>query len=75
MSVIPGMGPEDKIDTSDPTSENATMIPGLDIDLTDDKNKLPIKKVRCLKKKKNMLKPAGIIVILITKPKLTCFVI
>lgn len=45
MSLIPGMGPEDKVEVINPASDNPGTIPGLDIDSTDDKSKIIIKKV------------------------------
>lgn len=46
LSVIPGMGPEDKVEVINPASDNPGTIPGLDIDSTDEKAKIVIKKVR-----------------------------
>jgi len=45
QSVIPGMGPEDKVDLINPSSGTSGAIPGLDIDSTDDKAKIILKKV------------------------------
>ncbi|XP_046687865.1 LOW QUALITY PROTEIN: pre-mRNA 3' end processing protein WDR33-like [Homalodisca vitripennis] len=45
LSVIPGMGPEDKVETINPASDNSGAIPGLDIDSTDEKVKVVLKKV------------------------------
>lgn len=45
LSVIPGMGPEDKVEVINPASENPGTIPGLDLDSGEDKNKAIVKKV------------------------------
>lgn len=43
--MIPGMGPEDKVETAVPTIDDPNIIPGLDIDSTEDKTKAILKKV------------------------------
>lgn len=40
------MGPEDKVEVINPASDNPGTIPGLDIDSTDEKAKVVVKKVR-----------------------------
>lgn len=54
-AVIPGMGPEDKVEISSQPEENTSgitpgTIPGLDLDPNDDKNKIASKKVSCFMK-------------------------
>lgn len=43
VSVIPGMGPEDKVEVNNQNQEDG-MIPGLDMDSAEDKSKVVIKK-------------------------------
>lgn len=45
LSVIPGMGPEDKVEVINPASDNPGTIPGLDLDSAEDKSKATVKKV------------------------------
>lgn len=45
VSVIPGMGPEDKVEMNYQNQDDG-MIPGLDMDTAEDKTKAVIKKVK-----------------------------